>query len=711
MRRRESSNFRTSLLLVATALVPSCSEGAESGEGSEAPEWIELSVGFRPSVLSSSQTWTTRAGQSASLADDGSGVWIEFALAADGWTRSANGKQWVHARPEMLASQRAVESVFDLSSGGRTVAQVSGLRPDDQAGRRVCWLDSLGQIFLQDDSLSSQPTDAIWREYRERGSDVDGRRRVIVGKLSAFGLDVWPGEQAHLDVRVPADSALRFVTAALTSTPDARVVFTIRADGVELLRFEQEGGEERSWKQHEIPLPASGRDPTSLTFSVEGDAHAAAFLEPVIGPALVGKYGRRPWGDNRPDIVLFVADTFRADNLAAYGGRDSLTPNLNALVERSLYFRNARSPSSWTLPAHASMFTGLFQDQHGATSSRRSLSSQAQTLAEQLSEFGYRTGAVTDGVFLSRKYGMDQGFGWFFVQDGWHDKFGPGQRSLRRTLDRAFDYLDRDDGRPVFLFVHTYRTHTPYRTGPDEHPDAQLELLQRVGPRLKSLSPGDKIPEVLGDLLDEYRGLYHAGVEDLDSAMGPWLRGLEQRGVLDNGAFVFASDHGEAFYEHGARAHFSPPHDEQIRIPLVFHGRMFAPAEVTTNVSLIDLPRTIAGIAGVPPAPEWGGRSIIEGGAERVLFAARGSDWVGIRGNRKVFFEPDRLDHVVEAYDLDVDPAERNDLTTKAAWPLEFLRSFARDVDELITPQLTSEELDISVELDDRLEALGYAGE
>ncbi len=76
--------------------------------------------------------------------------------------------------------------------------------------------------------------------------------------------------------------------------------------------------------------------------AVEGDVETSAFLEPAIGPAEVGTYDGRPWGKNRPNVVLFLADTFRADNMAVYGGSPGLTPNLDRLVERSLTFRPRR---------------------------------------------------------------------------------------------------------------------------------------------------------------------------------------------------------------------------------------------------------------------------------------------------------------------------------------------------------------------------------
>ena len=190
---------------------------------------------------------------------------------------------------------------------------------------------------------------------------------------------------------------------------------------------------------------------------------------PVLAPAALGEPGARPWQDKRPDVVLVLCDTFRADGLAAWGGAPGEAPHLNRLVEHSLRFLDVRAVAAWTLPSVASILTGLYPAQHGATDYDRGVAEGAETIAEVLARAGYRTAAVTDAGFLSRRYGQDQGFQWF-------EEIAIPEWKLATTIANARALLAADDGRPLFLMVHTYRVHEPLRAGPDEDREPFREL-------------------------------------------------------------------------------------------------------------------------------------------------------------------------------------------------------------------------------------------
>jgi arylsulfatase A-like enzyme len=143
--------------------------------------------------------------------------------------------------------------------------------------------------------------------------------------------------------------------------------------------------------------------------------------------------------------VLFVADTFRADNLACYGGLEGLTPELDRLASESLTFLQARSTSTYTLPAHAALFSSLYPHQTSADGLAHALPDAIDTIAERLRRSGYRTGAVTDAAVVSRAFGMQQGF------ESWDER----RSDLDSTLERVRAFLGSADGRPTFLFVHT----------------------------------------------------------------------------------------------------------------------------------------------------------------------------------------------------------------------------------------------------------------
>jgi hypothetical protein len=284
--------------------------------------------------------------------------------------------------------------------------------------------------------------------YLSRGAERDGRWRVELGRFTADGIPVLPGHPASVDIDVAPARVLRFATAGRAASASAvPVAFRVALNGKPLFETTRRLASLASCEWHAVPLPEAGAGGARLEFSVEGPPAVTAFFSPRVGPRDVGTYAARPF-ERRPDVVLFLADTFRADNMATYGGVDGLTPGLDRFADECVVFERAWSPSSWTLPAQASMLSGLAPHQHGATSRAKRISADVVMLAERMRDAGYRTGAVTDGAFVSRTYGFDQGFEWF-------DEWWAAIDGANGSLARARELLEADDGRPVLLFVQT----------------------------------------------------------------------------------------------------------------------------------------------------------------------------------------------------------------------------------------------------------------
>jgi arylsulfatase A-like enzyme len=307
---------------------------------------------------------------------------------------------------------------------------------------------------------------------------------------------------------------------------------------------------------------------------------------------------------------------------------------------------------------------------------------------------------------------------------------------LADKLAEARRFLEADDGRPVFLFVQTYRTHWPYRTDRQtmaEHGerlgirgepedivmDALAEAREQDGTRarhLANLTGLDPSPRMLA-LARQLEAHYLGGVAGLDREFQGFLELLRESAVLDAGYLVFTSDHGEAFLEHGGFFHSQQPFEEQTRIPLLVHGDSVAPRRIDHAVSLLDLAPTLADMAGLEPLGSWSGRSLLDSvpGRPVLSFRARAEaddGYVVLEGDRKVMClrEPEwEGERVLAAYDLASDPAEREDvMSAGAAWPHALLQRNASLIELALDPIVEGGSAELDPERAAELKALGY---
>jgi arylsulfatase A-like enzyme len=338
------------------------------------------------------------------------------------------------------------------------------------------------------------------------------------------------------------------------------------------------------------------------------------------------------------------------------------------------------------------------------------------TLAELFAAHGYRTAAVTESVFVSRRYGLDHGFEWFEEH-----RFTGGKWTLAQTIAAARELVARDDGRPLFLFVHTYRTHQPYRQGPEESSAAFKALVDRIrkkaGDAELDRSGRDA---VRAQFVEDYRRLYLDGVRDLDEQLGAFLSELEG-GVLRRGLLVFTSDHGESFFEHGRRGHHNDPYEEEIRVPLLLSGGDLSPRDVPFGASLADVAPTLAELCGLSRPAAWTGGSLLTLDRERSLFSHHvggfRSKVAVVAGARKILASAAtdaELSRGLEraelegAFDLARDPGELDDLRARETWPAELAREIAPFWEAVGRPLGTAAEVSIDAEFAETLRELGY---
>lgn len=638
----------------------------------EAPQSkvIHLAAGFEPQALPAGP-WRSAAEGGPKLElrpEKNGGVWISARLPKSAF-RGTPFPGVIRVRYPLppVGAPKSGDSRSRLTTAGGTVWNpVPVARGVEHAapGSYVLARRNLYAVVDPD----SPPSAEDWRfdVFVDRGREVDGRWRLTMPRYSGDGLPVWPGESQSVECEIPANSSLRFATTAFNSNEDAdnpigRARFKVLLDGELLFEHEQVIRDQPQAIAHVLNLPPEARKRARFTFEVEGPACISAVLAPNVAPT---KWER----DGRPDIVLFLADTFRADNLRVYGGQ-GLTPNLDQLASESLVFERAWSPSPWTLPSQSSMLSGLYPHQHGVTQPVHSLGEEVQTLAERMRSAGYRTGAVTGGGYISPSFGLDQGFEWF--DQSWT------RWDVEVTAQGVQDFLAGEDGRPTFLFIQTYRAHGPYLE--QAGAEGQLELDQAwldVDARYQAASEGwldgEPMSEELREVVGDMRVMYGSAVRALDRGFGVLRAQLEASGHWDGSWLLFTSDHGEAFGEHQNYGHGKGVWEELTRIPLMLRGPGLSPGSIAHSASLVDLPSTIAGIGGVSPAPRWGGQSLLELDGDRPAYffdcSLGGREFTAgaVEGAFKLQLDdkPDAIEaaRLRSAHNLELDPLERNNI-------------------------------------------------
>ncbi|MCP4655540.1 MAG: sulfatase [bacterium] len=312
-------------------------------------------------------------------------------------------------------------------------------------------------------------------------------------------------------------------------------------------------------------------------------------------------------------VILVTLDTTRRDVLDPYrrpGG--DLTPHLTAFARQATVYENAYSTAPWTLPSHASMFTGLYPSKHGAGVSVPRLPSTLDTLARLLRRQGYLTAGFSAGELSGSRFGLAQGFHYFRDPDGFET---PGDR----IHEYVTAFLQRYGDAPLFLFINYFDPHALYRA-----PAAFRDRL-RVGelgekirhlPLWRALAAGrnsawrtlieEEVP-VTPEALAFLRASYGAEIAWTDHLVGSLFDQLRELNLFDRSLIVIAADHGELLGEGGYFAHSGRLDPELVEVPLLVKWpRQREGERVGQLVSLVDLFPTILAATGIDPPPNDG---------------------------------------------------------------------------------------------------------
>jgi arylsulfatase A-like enzyme len=377
------------------------------------------------------------------------------------------------------------------------------------------------------------------------------------------------------------------------------------------------------------------------------------------------------------NVVLIVVDTLRADHLGTYGYERNVSPQIDRFAKQATVYSRAVSSSPWTLPSHASMFTGLPSYRHGAHTffvdqpwpkNAHVLDRSHTTLAEALQQRGFETAAfVTNAGFLDRSSNLDQGFGLYHAH----------RLPAKRHNALVFEWLERRSGAPFFLFVNYMDAHRHYNTRP------RPGLLAKPASRDKTLLdqleravlPGTE--PVPGALAQAVVDQYDTGIAHVDEAVGQLLAKLRELSLFDDSLILITSDHGEYFGEHHLVEHHLDVYQEAVAVPLIVKraGQTEA-ARDTTPLASMHLPNLVAQQLPAALASELAAVFPAVAGSAPPLTEAyyafsdvlNNPAWAPrfTRIRRALYEWPLKLIHssdgAHELYDLERDPGEQHDL-------------------------------------------------
>lgn len=608
------------------------------------------------------------------------------------------------------------------------------LRPSKAAGAEFA-IESIRFVFRKE-HFATIPSGPGWQGLG------DVYRETLVSRVP---------ETLAFQVDLPARPWLDLAVGTMSRNTPAFSVSVVPEGGAAETAAELRLDESDVWQASRIDLSPWAGQSVELRLEATGEEGALA----LWGGPTVRNSLTTPTGEHPQAVVLYLADTLRADHLEAWGyGRDT-APTLRRLVAEGVQFKDTIAQSTWTKGSVPSILSSLYPSTSGVINHNDRIPAGETTLSEIFRDAGYATFATSSIPFTGQLSNLHQGVEVMY-EFGSNEEEDGEYRSKTSThwVDLYLEWLDRHRDVPTFAIVHVMDPHSPYLPpapydtlwATPEDADKYAEQAEKLKPHIANpmlqrfVMPTREEMQAAGvdeeSFLSYEKAWYDGSIRHLDDNLGRILDGFEQHGLKEDALLAVISDHGEEFLEHGQHWHGLTVYGEMANVPMVFWGRGVPQGVVVEDtVQALDLLPTMAEFAGLEVPPRAQGRSLVplvdlEGGGEAAAkrlppaFTERplreGLDGPGtyasysvVEGGFKLIWNLEPPDSVpeFELYDHVKDRLNQQDIAADHPEVVERLAARLRDWRAWAEEQRLDEassQADLSAEELEQLRSLGY---
>jgi arylsulfatase A-like enzyme/Flp pilus assembly protein TadD len=390
------------------------------------------------------------------------------------------------------------------------------------------------------------------------------------------------------------------------------------------------------------------------------------------------------------NVVVISIDTCRADYLGCYGFAGDISPRIDEIASESILFENAVTPMPLTLPGHCSMLTGRIPPYHRIHDNEGYVVADSEiTLAEILTRKGFATGAVISSFVLDSRFGLSQGF--YSYNDTFDeslDRTGISERRGAETTKYANAWLDKHKDERFFLFLHYFDPHYTYEA-----------------------------PEPFSSTFD--KNPYAAEIAYVDHCIGQVIDKLKQLDLYDSTLLIITSDHGEGLGEHGESYHGYYIYQGTVRVPMILKfPKCRRGVKFPQTTGLIDIVPTVCGLLKIEPPSNIQGRDLsaylhkAQTNPENKSYYCESllATQYGCNPLLGIISEDAKYIHTTrpELYDLQTDPAEKNDLIKSRPDQAKAMQKILAETLDDAAKDVADAQNILDTESKAKLESLGY---